>query len=217
MTRVDQAYDGIKAKILNNTYAPGHQALEQEIARELAVSRTPVREALIRLQNEGLVRLVPRRGMHVLPLAPDDMREIYEVLTAVESMAVEILAQLPKEERRLSEIEAALDEMDKALENADLSAWADADDSFHRALVIACGNQRLAEIALRVRDQGHRARLLTLRLRPTPVRSNDEHRDVLKCIRIGDWKSARDKHYEHRKKSAAVLLKILEEYSLSNL
>ena len=145
------------------------------------------------------------------------MLEIYEVLTAVESMAVEILAQLPEDERQLEDIEAALDDMDHALTDGDLEDWAKADDAFHRSLVIGCGNQRLADIALRLRDQGHRARLLTLRLRPRPVRSNEEHRRVLESIRSGDWKEARDMHYEHRKNSARILLELLKEYRLSHL
>ena len=87
------AYDLIKERILKNEYEPGFQALEPEIAQELGMSRTPVREALIRLSNEGLVEVIPRRGFRVVPLSPADMREIYQVLTALESMAAEVLAK----------------------------------------------------------------------------------------------------------------------------
>ena len=74
---VDAAYQGIRRRILDNVWAPGFQAMEQEVALELGMSRTPVREALIRLAKEGLVEVVPRRGMRVLPVSPTDMREIY--------------------------------------------------------------------------------------------------------------------------------------------
>jgi DNA-binding GntR family transcriptional regulator len=64
---VDTAYEALRRRILDNTYPPGHQALEQALAAELGISRTPLREALIRLQKEGLVEVIPRHGMRVLP------------------------------------------------------------------------------------------------------------------------------------------------------
>src|ERR1044071_5104736 len=77
-------YEALRRRILDNVWPPGHQALEQAIALELGVSRTPVREALIRLEREGLVQVIPRHGMRVLPMSAADMREIYEVLSALE-------------------------------------------------------------------------------------------------------------------------------------
>ena len=65
-SRVDEAYAEIRRRILDNYYAPGHQVLEQELALELGMSRTPVREALVRLQNERFVQLIPRHGMRVV-------------------------------------------------------------------------------------------------------------------------------------------------------
>src|SRR5512141_1326949 len=87
---VDIAYQTMRARILDNQWAPGYRALEQELAQELGMSRTPVREALIRLQKEGLVEVVPRHGMRVLPVSAADMRDIYEMLTALEPMAAEL-------------------------------------------------------------------------------------------------------------------------------
>jgi len=90
---VEMAYEQVKRRILDNQYHPGYQALEQEVAEDLGMSRTPVREALIRLKHEGLVELIPRRGMRVVPVVADDMKEIYDVLTSLESMAAELLAR----------------------------------------------------------------------------------------------------------------------------
>lgn len=214
---VEKAYDEIKKRILTNEYPPGHQALEQEIAAELGVSRTPVREALIRLENERLVRLIPRRGMRVTPLSPTDMREIYEVLTAVETMAVELLARRKPSKTQMKPAVEALAEMDRALRAGDLEKWAEADERFHQLLLEACGNSRLAAIAGTVRDQGHRARLLTLRLRPKPNKSNKEHREVLNAILRGDWEIARDLHYAHRIRTNETLTALLEEFQFPQL
>src|SRR5271166_5244478 len=98
---VGGAYEALKEAILHNVFAPGYQGSEQEIASQLAMSRTPVHEAIIRLQEEGLVRVLPRRGVVVCAISPDDMREIYEVLIALETASAELLAEKPSGERGL--------------------------------------------------------------------------------------------------------------------
>jgi DNA-binding GntR family transcriptional regulator len=80
----------MRQRILDNEWTPGFRALEQELALSLGMSRTPVREAAIRLQKEGLVKVVPRHGITVLPVSVDDMRDIYDMLTALEPMAAEL-------------------------------------------------------------------------------------------------------------------------------
>ena len=214
---VDLAYGEVKKKILDNEYYPGFQALEQEIAQDLGVSRTPVREALIRLQHEGLVELIPRRGMRVVPVVASDMNEIYDVLTSLESMAAELLARQKPDAKTLEPMKVATRDMELALENDDLEAWAKADERYHRSLIDLCGNGRLANMANTVRDQGHRARMVTLRLRDKPVASIDEHQQVLEAIERGDWQTARDVHYQHRKRASVELTNILEKYKLPQL
>lgn len=214
---VEQAYEQIKRRILDNQYYPGFQALEKEIAEELGVSRTPVREALIRLQHEGLVKLIPRRGMQVVPVVAADMKEIYDVLTSLESMAAELLALRQPDRETLQPMRQATADMAAALERDDLEAWAAADERYHRSLIDLCGNRRLAHMANTVRDQGHRARMVTLRLRAKPVASIEEHQGVLEAIERGDWKAARDLHYDHRKRASVELTRILEKYRLPQL
>ncbi|MEM7503323.1 MAG: GntR family transcriptional regulator [Pseudomonadota bacterium] len=214
---VELAYEQIKRRILDNEYVPGFQALENEIAEQLGVSRTPVREALIRLQHEGLVKLIPRRGMRVVPVVAADMQEIYEVLTALESMAAELLAKQKPDRALLEPLRSATADMESALAEDDLDAWAAADERYHRCLIDLCGNQRLATMANTVRDQGHRARMVTLRLRDKPSASISEHQGVLQAIERGDWEAARELHYQHRKRASVELTRILEKYRLPHL
>ena len=211
------AYEQIKRRILDNEYQTGHQALEHEVAEDLGMSRTPVREALIRLKHEGLVELIPRRGMRVVPVVAEDMKEIYEVLTSLESMAAELLARQQPDAKTLAPLRTATEDMEVALRDDDLDAWAAADERFHRALIDLCGNRRLASMANTVRDQGHRARMVTLRLRQKPIASADEHERVLNAIESGDWRTARDVHYAHRKRASDELTDILEKYRLPQL
>src|SRR3954466_14939978 len=92
---VDDAYAALKEAIRENTFPPGYQGSEKEIAPRLEMSRTPVHEAVIRLQEEGLVRVLSRRGVVICAISAADMREIYEVIIALESAAAELLAEKP--------------------------------------------------------------------------------------------------------------------------
>jgi DNA-binding GntR family transcriptional regulator len=92
---VDDAYAALKDAICDGVLPPGYQGSEQEIASKLKMSRTPVHEAIIRLQSEGLVKVLSKRGVLICSISPDDMREIYDVIIACESMAAELLAALP--------------------------------------------------------------------------------------------------------------------------
>jgi len=216
-SRVDEAYRAIRARILDNTYPPGYQALEQSLADELGLSRTPVREALIRLHRERLVEVVPRHGMRVLPVSPTDMKEIYEILTALEGMAAELLAKRRPSDAALAPLERASRDMARALRADDLEAWAEADARFHRQLIELAGNRLLAEAVLHFWDRAHRVRRLTLRLRPKPVDSTKEHLALVERIRAGDPRGAHEVNRAHRERASRELLAILERYRLRHL
>lgn len=214
---VERVYQALRDRILDNTWPPGYQALEQALALELGVSRTPVREALIRLHNEGLVEVVPRHGMRVLPVSPEDMAEIYAILTSLEAMAAALAAQRKPAPQELVPLEDACREMQEALAADDLDAWARADERFHRHLVALSGNRRLGEVVANFWDRAHRARMVTLRMRPRPVNSTREHRAVVKAIRRGDAQAAHELHRAHRERGAVELTAILREFRLHSL
>ena len=146
-SRVEDAYERLKDEIRTNRMPPGFQAPEPEIALRLGMSRTPVREALIRLEAEGLVELIPRRGARVLPIQPEDMREIYEILTALEPDAAARLASRKPSKEELAPLAQATRDMEEALRKEDLDAWAEADDRFHVALLELQGNRRLKNLS----------------------------------------------------------------------
>lgn len=216
-TRVDDAYRRLKSEIMETRLAPGFQAPESEIAAMLGMSRTPVREALIRLEGEGLVELTPRRGARVLPVSPGDMREIYQILTALEPEAAASVAASAPSATALSALGAVVEEMEIALSRGDLEAWAAADDTFHRVLVDLSPNRRLAEFVNTLFDQSHRARLVTLRLRRPPRRSTAEHRAILSAIAAGDAKKSAKLFRAHREHAARELLTLLDDTRLSSL
>jgi len=213
----DRAYERLRARIFDNELPPGYRALEEELARRLRMSRTPVHEALIRLQNEGLVRLEPRRGVSVLAVSVEDMREIYGVVTAVETAAAELLAARRPDDRMLAPLSQAVADMERSLAGDDLVAWAHADERFHRGLLRLCGNRRLAEIGLRFRDQVRRVRMITLAARPKPVNSTEAHRATFEAILAGDPDRARELHHRQRVRGSRQLTELLERSPVRNL
>jgi DNA-binding GntR family transcriptional regulator len=213
----DKAYERLRQRIFDNELPPGYRALEEELARRLRMSRTPVHEALIRLQNEGLVRLEPRRGVTVLAVSVDDMQEIYGVVTAVETAAAELLAARRPDDRALAPLERAVVDMERALAAEDLVAWSRADERFHRALLELCGNRRLAEVGLRLRDQVRRVRMITLPARPKPVVSTEAHRATFEAIRAGDTDRARELHRAQRIRGSRQMTELLERSPVRTL
>ena len=212
---VERAYQEIRRRILDNEYPPSHQVLEFDLAAELNMSRTPVREALVRLQNENFVHIVPRHGMRVVPLSLSDLRDMYETLLALELTAVERLARSRPEASALRTMNEALDDMERALRRDDRDGWAKADERFHRTIVGMCGNSRLASIVEALWDQGHRARMTTVRLRPALKMSNQEHRALVDAIKRGDWREACATYRRHFLRGTAEILELLAQTGLA--
>lgn len=216
-TRVEDAYVRLKKEIRANRMPSGFQATEPEIALRLGMSRTPVHEALIRLESEGLVEVIPRKGVRVLPINISDMKEIYEILTSLEPDVAANLAAKSLSEIELRSLEEAAEDMEAALSQGDLDAWADADDRFHHHMLDLNGNRRLREFVLTLNDQVHRTRIVTLRLRDNPVKSNQEHREILEHVRRGNVEAARNAFRAHRKRAAQELISCLEKFRITNL
>jgi DNA-binding GntR family transcriptional regulator len=219
LSLVDDAYRKLKDAIRENDFSPGYQGSEQEIASRLGMSRTPVHEAVIRLQEEGLVRVLPRRGVVVCAISAVDMREIYGVIIALEAAAAELLAERPSQERLSTarELEAANKAMENALKKDDLITWAKADESFHKLLIEHSGNQRLLRMYHTIMDQSHRARMITLRIRPKPEGSVREHRAIVDAIKKGSPSEARELAKQHRVRARNQLVPLLEQIGLRHL
>lgn len=213
----DKAYAWLKNEIMENRMSPGFQAFESDLAHSLDMSRTPVREALIRLQNEGLIEVLPRRGMRVLPLRLSDMREIYEVLNAVECEAVSIIAKRKPTRNELAPLAKAVSDMEKALVADDLNAWAAGNTRFHQSLLRLCKNKRLMNIGFTYIDQEQHSTRVTLLLRDKPVRSTKDHRDHINVMLEGDPVKARNVYRQHRERAIEELSDLLQRFKIHNL
>lgn len=212
-----RAIHELRTRIFSGELAAGSDHLESELADLLDMSRTPVREAVLTLDGQGLLEMRPRKGVRILPLSPDDMAEIYDVLTELESHAAERAASAGHGEEGLSALAKAIDDMDAAITASDLDAWAEADDRFHSELVRLGGNTRIQGIVAMMSDQVKRARTTTLFMRPLPTKSNEDHREVYQAIRDGDAIRARDVHKRHRQDAKAILVDLLNKHRLRYL
>ena len=214
LSQTQRAVALLRDMIISNTLLPGSNHLESELADMLKMSRTPVREAAIILEGQGLVEVRSRRGVRILPIAAADMKEIYSILTELEALAAYDVAKSKPPQKDLKDLRAQIAEMERALEIDDRQRWAKADDAFHKKLVSLSGNKRLEAIVGTYSDQVHRARMMTLYMRPAPHQSNADHRRLVDAIAAGDADLARAIHREHRVNAMNMMISLIDTHGL---
>lgn len=211
------AIDGLKELIFSGELAAGTDHLETELAARLGMSRTPVREATLMLQAQGLLEVRPRKGVRILSLSIADMDEIYELLTELESLAARRAASARYPKSELNKLAASIEEMELALAKGDRETWAQADEDFHSELVRLGGNSRVVSILANFNNQVRRARSMTLYIRPLPEKSNADHRAVLDAIAEGKPDLAFQIHHEHRSNARKMLIELLQKHGLKHV
>jgi DNA-binding GntR family transcriptional regulator len=182
--------------------------LEREIAEILGMSRTPVREALVRLEMEGWIRLIPRRGFIVSPIVAEDLQQIYEIVEVLDGVAGRLATGRATSEQ-LDHLGFLIQEQKKALENDDLTTWTDLDDQFHSYIIDLAENPRLRGIMDSQSDQLYRARLYTIKYRPKPTRSITEHTAILAIMRAADPEAVQMMLKSHRHRAHIEILEAL--------
>jgi DNA-binding GntR family transcriptional regulator len=201
-TAQERAYWFIREALLDQRLKPGKNLNDGEIASLLGTSRTPVREALRRLEHDGLVVNLPRRGWSVPLLTVDDIVQIFEIKETLEGMvarrAVERMTPTLQ-----AELELAILDMEKAAANGDRDAWMAADMHWHDALFSASGNERAREIIGMLNAQWYSVRVGLVALEGRMGKSIGEHQAVLERILERDGEGAEalmQDHLSHVKK-----------------
>lgn len=211
-SQTQRAAAELRRMIVSNELPAGSNYLETELAAMLDMSRTPVREATLMLEAQGLLEVRPRRGVRILSISPDDMEEIYQILTELECLAAERVAASGASAADLLPLSEATDRMEASLKTDDREAWAAADEDFHERLVDLAGSTRLKSIISTYNDQVRRARALTLYIRPIPTKSNQDHRALISALEMGDVKLARKLHREHRISAKSLMISLLRKH-----
>lgn len=186
----DSVYQQLRTKILSDEFRPGMQLLERDLVSLFGVSRTPVREALVRLQKENLLQIVPRHGIRVRQVSLPDIEAIHQVQSSLEATAAGVVATMNLRVKELQPLDQLCNAMDRAHVKNDYAAWASADEAFFSHLLKLCGNPRLTQIVNECWDQIRRVRDLTLRLSALADLPKARHRAIVEAIRAGDSATA---------------------------
>ncbi|WP_028648106.1 GntR family transcriptional regulator [Nocardiopsis sp. CNT312] len=177
--------DQLRSAIMYGTLAPGDQLGEAELSSRLGVSRGPLREAMQRLVQEGLLRSERHRGLFVCELTTQDVRDVYVARLAVERTACELIMRGNRGEA-LARLTPALEALAEAARTGDRDAMSDADQDFHRTLVSCSGNGRLERMAQTLLVETRMCLTVMQKVYPEPGELLDEHQRILDSIVEGD-------------------------------
>lgn len=206
-TLTERVYTSIKQAILSLELKPGGSLVEDDLARQLGTSKTPVRDALLTLERDGLVVKIPYKGTYVTEVALQDATDIFEIRSVLEGLAARRAARSfsPKE---LDELENLLTESTKARQRGDFELASQYGASFHRAILRRADNQRLEPILEKLDEQLERLRRLSDRVEGRLEKSSHEHLRILEALKLGDPEKAEQAMRSH-------LESVLRDFSLS--
>jgi DNA-binding GntR family transcriptional regulator len=201
--------DAIRSAIMNGTLQPRERLMEIQMAEELGVSRTPIREALRKLELEGFIVMVPRKGAYVSDLSFKDIADVFEIRAALEGLAAGLAAERITDEE-LEAMERLLVEKKEAITQNNISRLVEVDTRFHEMMYQASRNERLSSIISNLREQIQRFRLTSLSHPGRMQESLSEHKKITEAIQSRDSQLARQLAQEHIENAENVLIECLK-------
>ena len=206
----DVVFNTLRQAIITGEFAPGERLMEIALANRLGVSRTPVREAIRKLELEGLVVMIPRKGAEVAKITEKDLRDVLEVRSSLEELAAELATERMNEEIK-EKLEKALDDFKKAIDSEDNAAIADSDVEFHDIIFEATGNARLIQIISNLREQMYRYRLEYIKDEDKRQILLVEHDNILNALRQRHMEEAKEAMREHIDNQEITVSKNIKE------
>lgn len=200
--------ENIRQAIIDGTFSPGERLMEIQLADEMGVSRTPVREAIRKLELEGFVVMIPRRGTYVADISIRDITEIYEIRTCLDVLSAGLAAERITDEE-LEALNRLLVEIGQYIAENNMEKIVEADTAFHDILYQASRNERLRSIINNLREQltGIRGRSMSYPGRL--VETMDEHRALVDSIAARDVERAQNAARVHIENAEHTLMKSL--------
>lgn len=202
----DVVFNTLRQAILKGELKPGERLMEIALAERLGVSRTPIREALRKLELEGLVVMIPRKGAQVANITERDLNDVLEVRLALESLAIEKTCMSITEEvlEQLAEAERVFESL---IPSGDLVKLAEADEAFHEIINQASGNLRLNQVLNNLREQMYRYRLEYLKEEDSRKQLVTEHEEMISALRAGDTAEAKQIAFCHVENQRQAILR----------
>lgn len=207
----DVAFQKLRQAILRGELVPGQRLMEIQLAEQLGVSRTPVREAIRMLEQDGLAIMIPRRGAIVAKISGKNLKDVLEVRQALEELAVQ-LSCLRMEEDDFTALRDANGEFAETIDGEDIVKMAEADEHFHDIIYQASDNMRLVQLEMQMREQMYRFRIEHLKEKTKRHALVEGHREIMDALRRRDSDAATKAIRSHIKAQEIIVMKKIEEF-----
>lgn len=204
----DVVFQALRKAILTGDLKPGERLMEIHLADELGVSRTPIREAIRKLELEGLVTMLPRRGAQVAEISEKGLRDVLEVRRALDIFCAETACERIDEAGK-EDLAAACEQFEAAVKTRDASKIAKADVEFHDIIIKATGNERIVVVINNLAEQMYRYRFEYIKDVSIHTQLVEEHRALTDAITSGDVNAAREAAGCHIDNQEISILKLL--------
>lgn len=200
----------LRQAILKGELPPGERLMEITLANKLGVSRTPIREAIRKLELEGLVVMIPRKGAHVAYITIQELNDVLEVRKGLEELAIRKACERITEEE-VEKLEEAAEAFSKLVDSNNLMALAEADVKFHDVIYEATHNRRLVQMLNNLREQMYRYRMEYLKEADARRHLDNEHKEICKAIREKNMEKAHDFICQHIDNQQRSIIKSINE------
>ena len=192
----DVVFNTLRQAILRGELKPGERLMEIQLANKLGVSRTPIREAIRKLELEGLVLMIPRKGDEVAEITEKSLRDVLEVRRALEELSVQLACEkITKEEIR--ELERVAKEFQQVVKSSDITEIAEVDVRFHDIIYTATDNQKLIQLLNNLREQMYRYRVEYLKRDGVFPQLIAEHEAIIRHIENNEKEKATEVMCRH--------------------
>ena len=200
--------DSIRTAIIKGKFRPGEKISEGELADSMGISRTPLREAFRKLENEGFIEIIPRKGAVVTEINPDEAFQLYEIKSTLEGLAARLAASrmTGKDIEKLEKINAELENLQVA---DDLDGFYKTHCRFHDVFVKLCGNNRLIQMISNLNDHFKRFGVVSLTFPGQFGEAARQHVEIIDAFRSGDEKNIEAKVRENVITGGIILVKNL--------
>lgn len=206
----DVVFHTLREAILKGELKPGERLMELQLAAKLGVSRTPIREAIRMLEQEGLAVTIPRKGAEVAKMTEKDMEDVLQIRDALDELAASIACeQITKEE--LDDLKSTMHAFEESTQTGDLKRIAEADVRFHDIIYKATGNPKLENMLSNLREQMYRYRVEYLKDEknyPVLVR---EHSEIVEGLLKKDKQKVTEAMHKHVKNQVTAVKEIIRE------
>ncbi|MDD1793647.1 GntR family transcriptional regulator [Enterovibrio makurazakiensis] len=209
-TLTETAYQAVRQMVLSNELEVGSYYLEEALARRIDVSRTPLREACIRLAQEGLIEPVPRRGIYIKPISLDELHEVLEVVAALELYAISYLDIQTLDDKCWDTLKFHLQMLYDARDQKNNTKWVKHEAAFRLSLIRLTGNKTFLLLMQRMMDKSRRVRAMVSKLGVTPWEAVDAYSHLVRAIECGDKETAKRSHEAYLQRSSRELISLLK-------